>query len=344
MSSNGFFSTMSSTGLGDPYEKKPLRRSPEKESRTFKVSSPSKLGKFSGNWGKQIVDSQSLFVGDPYVDPYKRNINSRRNRKFDRAFVPSSPSKIDCGSGQLFGSFTTSKDKQAKHLPDRVHKPVKKVDVENIKKNFYTHPSKKGSYGVFGTTFERITHKAGDRYDIKREMEKRELHQHRAKTANRRAFVSTASTVDFFDQKESRSVPVPSVYSMDESCIIKPPPLEELLPRKQWVTEQKEAELQRMKGGPFKCSSPPKTGMNGNFQSKIHYEPDLFDQKKVKAATTPSRLLPRQLQELADSLRPRTAVPGQRSSPEHGAAFKPSAVPKTTPFRSIVTANIMRNH
>lgn len=114
---------------------------------------------------------------------------------------------------------------------------------------------KRGTFGYTGTLIGGNTPAVPAEFDSERQDARQDLAKHRQIMGDKKAFKSTATGVDFFDEHEH--VAASKVLGWDETCIAKPPGALELLNPK----ERAVAKAATYK--PWKPNNPIKDGEEG---------------------------------------------------------------------------------
>lgn len=204
------FSIPTYTTIGDRYEKKVIDE--RSKGKTFLVP--------SGRTGKlpdALIQKEFLSIneGDKYVDPGTADRRYRLEKKkkniteapFKYANFPQKPS----GSGSYFG---TMDGKPIPHETDYIV-PRKGDKIEKkgpTVRPIYTAPSKKGSYGMVGTTFSSVGQDyVADFYDTKRMRERQEREASHKKMQSS-AFKPVGRSAKTFD--EAPNAGVSSCYTL----------------------------------------------------------------------------------------------------------------------------------
>lgn len=138
--------------IGDEYDKRD--RLPERyKGKNLKTAPPKK-----GNLNDALFQKQflSLSQGDKYIDPglYEKRsrLESEKHKITPQGFKYTNPPHKPGGSGTYFGTF--DEKNPPKHEPEFAvtKKGEKPEDAKAHLKNFVTNPTRKGTYGVPGTT------------------------------------------------------------------------------------------------------------------------------------------------------------------------------------------------
>ncbi|CUG23789.1 Hypothetical protein, putative [Bodo saltans] len=207
--------------IGDEYDKRD--RLPERyKGKNLKTNPPKKGSQNDALFQKQFL---SLSQGDKYIDPglYEKRarLESEKKKVTPQGFKYTNPPHKPGGSGTYFGTFQEAAP--PKHEPEFavVKKGEKPEDAKAHLKNFVTNPTRKGTYGVPGTT---IGH--GDEYRYVSDpfdgAKRREVlaGKESSKKIVGPAFKSSCRKVDFFDETNHG---VSKVFSIDKPLPAKRP-------------------------------------------------------------------------------------------------------------------------
>jgi len=267
-------------------------------------------------------------------------------------FTYSSPMKKSASSGDFHGSFTS--EKQKAHVPPGPlvpHNYMHKTFKLGAERNFLTSPPKKAGPGNPARGFNNtdIAYVPDD-YDAANKLARSQRRNHVQLVGERRAFVSTCKRTDAFDAHAHCSAS--TIYSANDPKILKPPrdPLAPLNPRQRVMAraqtaqgtlslERSAASIMGSTGGStkgaedkppiFRPSSPPKAGtMYSTFTGFPEHMQEPYNEKKVRNACKPDRLLP-----MADNV-------GMSASVRDRKPFSPSHGPKSGLMPSTVTKSL----
>jgi len=139
-----------------------------------------------------------------------------------------------------------------------------------------------------------------DPYDARRLLEQFQQKEEKNKTLERRPFVSTSGSKEFFSTAavtdEEADADAAAVLSLAESMTPK---------------ERVAAQLAENEVTIFRPSSPPKAGAMGTINPFPDHQSDLFDERRLRRSQTPLRRLPVKDQQsyykISDQLRDRKA-------------------------------------
>ena len=96
------------------------------------------------------------------------------------------------------------------------------------KRNIFTVPSKRGTFGYAGTLIGGVNQEAWPAdYGSEYLHAKKQIERHQMLIKDKKAFKSASAGVDYFDAQER--APASKVYSWDDQCLIKAPDASELL-------------------------------------------------------------------------------------------------------------------
>eukprot|EP00755_Sulcionema_specki_P004874 Sspe_Gene.31247::Locus_15426_Transcript_1_1_Confidence_1.000_Length_1118::g.31247::m.31247 len=292
----GVFGQPSYISIGDEYDKK-VNQSTRYKGKGF-TTGPSKKGQ-----GPDVTFDRrfkSLHEGDKYVDPgtheKKYRLEQDKKKLTPDGFRYTSPPKRNAGSGNYYGCFN---DKGYKHETE--YDVQKKGELPEKGKpqlrNIITNPSKKGTYGVPGTTmgkgdeFRYIS----DPYDSEHRREMVEARESSKKQIGA-AFKSTCRRKGCFDETDLTGAS--KIYSLDRPL----PP-------------KKDGTGKTLKPLPaaFKPSSPGKRGYNCTINAFPEYKED------------PLELQERRRREEAKAAKPQTVwrpIGGPKSTPTRTIAMQ----------------------
>jgi len=192
------FSDSGYLSVGDPYEKVGKKKKGESEAdpktwqrhrgKQFTTNPPKKGLKHKG--------FQSLYKGEKYVDPGRRNRESnkkKREKVLHGPFRPSNPPK----KATMVGGYEGTLGKKFEHMADYhvVKRGDKPKSVTQELKNIVTHVPKKGTYGFanlgIGKDYQRGNFV--DDYDAAKKNKKKENQIHKDKMKGK-AFTAGGST------------------------------------------------------------------------------------------------------------------------------------------------------
>lgn len=207
--------------IGDEYDKRD--RLPERyKGKNLKTNPPKKGSLNDALFQKQFL---SLSQGDKYIDPglYEKRsrLEAEKKKVTPQGFKYTNPPHKPGGSGTYFGTF--QERDPPKHEPEFavVKKGEKPEDAKGHLKNFVTNPTKRGTYGVPGTT---IGH--GDEYRYVSDpfdgAKRREAlaSKESSKKIVGPAFKSSCRKVNYFDETNHG---VSKVFSIDKPLPSKRP-------------------------------------------------------------------------------------------------------------------------
>lgn len=183
--------------IGDEYDKHPTDTS----TRGMKFIVPAKRN-------PHITDATftpfaSLAAGDPYkAVGFGGPFRQREPREGDQPpFRPTGHTKKSCGRGDYYGTF--SEGNPTKHEPE--FPPLKRADPgEGLKSNFYTNPSKKGTYGYTGLSIAKAgeVQYVSDPFEGNRRQEALKKKEDRAKQVGAMPFRAAVKRGGTFDESE----------------------------------------------------------------------------------------------------------------------------------------------
>jgi len=174
------------------------------------TTNPTKKGKV----GKGITFDhfQSLYDGDPYVDPgtqerkYKKEQELKAQKVHKTPFKPSSPPKKPVGLGTYYGTIGGVFPHEQEY--ENTKKGEKAVPPKDQKRPIYTSPSKRGTYGYLGLTISKGPEYKYETDPFDHTMDKKkELEEERKKQTGKKAFVSSSRHLEYFDAHKSVAAP-----------------------------------------------------------------------------------------------------------------------------------------
>ncbi|KAF1323617.1 Long-chain-fatty-acid--coa ligase acsbg2, partial [Globisporangium splendens] len=321
-SRDGGFSDPSFVSVGDPHTtKKSKDRGLGGDLKPF-LTCPPKKGQTAATLGPGFRKFDG--IGGEYAELYK--LEAKRRLENTSKFVKS--------SGFAFSS-------PAKAQPNPKGKAF---EVHNIrqplqcseKKNVLTNPGKRGTFGYTGTLIGGQIPAMPTEFDSERVEARKDLATHRALMGDRKAFKSTATSVDYFDAHEH--VAAAKVLGWDDTCIVKPPGALELMNPK----ERAAAKASTFK--PWRTNNPSKEGDQGLYGLQPYYgdsafekfteqQPDPYDESVINRAMLPNRWHPVKVttKDLPDALKERKA-------------FRPSSFPKSKLTKGTCLLGISKHH
>ncbi|CCI45979.1 unnamed protein product [Albugo candida] len=317
ISRDGGFSDPSFISVGDPYNKraKAPQRSTESAQKPF-VTSTSKAQTGFGPFHRLEGTYSEVYK----VEAKVRNANTQKFLK-PNGFVYSSPAKKHTGAGDQFGTF---QNYETISSPTNARCSSKKPEAE-VKRNIFTAPSKRGTFGYAGTLIGGVNQEAWPAdYGSEYRHAKKDVERHQKIVKDKKAFKAASAAVDCFDAHEHASAS--KVFSWDDQCLIKAPDASELLnPKDRAIT----------KANQFRAWRPtdnPKQGKLGAFAKFPESHPDTYDEKAVSRAILPLRRNPVSFasKDIPAGLKDRKA-------------FKPSSGPKSKLTPGICLAGISKN-
>lgn len=172
------FSIPSFVGVGDEYDKVGLTDQRAK-GRNFAVPGPKEGNLPSALFQKEFL---SIHEGDKYIDPgtadKRYHLEQAKKRISDQIFRMSNPPSKNPGLGGFYGCIG---DHYWPHetdyvVPRKGEAPPRK---EPAKRGIFTNSSKKGTYGVVGTTISKIGQDyVASFYDAVHQRAKADLEKH----------------------------------------------------------------------------------------------------------------------------------------------------------------------
>eukprot|EP00759_Apiculatamorpha_spiralis_P042956 PhF_6_TR40685/c0_g1_i2/m.61140 len=272
----GWFQSPGFISIGDEYDKKEKQHSRYK-GRNF-VTNPSKKGRgMDCTFDKRY---KSLSEGDKYVDPgtYEKKVRLEESKKklTTKGFTYTNPSKKSCGLGNYYGTF----NEKHKYAHEVEYNVLKKGELpqkhEPQPKNILTAPTKRGTFGVPGTT---ISH--GDEFKYVSDpylppTVSVNVNTNATKSVKGAApppqpigppFKSTCRRLDYFD--ETSKVRTSKIFSIDKALPAKKAPKD----------EEKKGPIGAK---PWKPSNPSHQGINSTLNPFPEYKEDPLELKERK--------------------------------------------------------------
>lgn len=202
----GIFQEMGYISIGDKYNSSndaQFNQSAGKGKQLMSGCSKSKTATQTGYFSDQFM---RVMDGEAYSDQVKMRRQFRlkeAQKNIGKPFVPSSGEKKPSGVGSYYGTLSGPIPALSPQM-----KPGKGYKAAG--KNFYTNPGKKGTgYGYVGVTLGRYHEYSSDKYDIYKDLNRKENEAHK-KALKGGAFRLNMAPKDFFDDnpyKADRQLP-----------------------------------------------------------------------------------------------------------------------------------------
>eukprot|EP01064_Diplonema_japonicum_P015129 TRINITY_DN22894_c0_g1_i1.p1 TRINITY_DN22894_c0_g1~~TRINITY_DN22894_c0_g1_i1.p1 ORF type:complete len:348 (+),score=53.88 TRINITY_DN22894_c0_g1_i1:45-1046(+) len=272
----GGFQDTGYIGIDDEYVK--TTEVPTRHAGANMTTVPCKLGRTPDVY----FDKETRRLDDKFTDPgksdlEKKTLDTSKKLILSGPWKHPSPAKKSVGAGTYMGTFSEKTPYSHEQETEVIKKGDKPEPPKRQPANISVHFPKTGGFGMTGggiyfSNPEPPKDSKGDPYEGWRAKEKEE----RAAAKKRqiglangaKPFRSSAKSKQTFDEAEASGIS--KIYSAEKPL----PPLKD-----------KPKEKDRTLSGPFKYTSPPKRGEQGNLNNwtkALEGKPDTYDAKYLK--------------------------------------------------------------